>query len=86
MNFNKCCRCGCFFVSENAVCPNCEQKDQLEINRLKNYIEENVNGTNFYNIDNVISCTGITPNNLNRFLAQDQFSDFASQIGNGNLN
>ena len=31
-------------------------------------------------MNNVISCTGITANNLNRFLAQEQFADFASQI------
>ena len=80
MNFNKCCRCGCFFVSENAVCPNCEQKDNAEINRLKNYIEENINNADVYNMNNVISCTGITANNLNRFLAQEQFADFANQI------
>ena len=85
MNFNKCCRCGCFFVSENAVCPNCEQKDLIEMGRLKNYIEENVSGSDFYNMNNVISCTGITANNLNRFLAQSQFADFASHLEKGNL-
>ena len=79
MNFNKCSRCGCFFLSDSSVCPNCESKDQIEINRLKNYIEEN--GTSeVYHIDNVISSTGITAKNLNRFLAQEQFADFANQI------
>ena len=86
MNFNKCCRCGCFFVSESAVCPSCAQKDQAEISRLKNYIEENANGAEVYNMDNLVSSTGITANNLNRFLANEQFSDFANQMQKTNLN
>ena len=80
MNLNKCCRCGCFFVSESDVCPNCEQKDRAEINRLQNYIEENSNVSEGYNMNTVISSTGITANNLNRFLAKEQFTDFANQI------
>ncbi len=78
MNFNKCCRCGAFFLSESAVCPNCKQKDELEINRLKNYIEE-TNYTN-YDISQIVASTGISNKNLNRFLMQEQFADFANQI------
>ena len=78
MNFNKCNRCGCFFLAEGAICPNCAPKEQLEINRLKNYIEENA-GTQC-NRNEIISSTGISDKNLNRFLAQEQFLDFANQI------
>ncbi len=85
MNFNKCSRCGSFFISDNLVCPNCEAKDQMEINKLKNYIEENANIVGTYNMDNVISSTGITYRNLNRFLAQEQFADFAKQINQTKL-
>ena len=83
MNFNKCCRCGCFFISDNSVCPNCQQKDQYEMNQLKNFLEEN---TNQINIDNLSAYTGISVRNLNRFLAQEQFADFSSQILQNNTN
>lgn len=84
MNFNKCCRCGCFFMSDNNVCPNCQPKDQYEMNQLKNFLEEN---TSQINIDNLSSSTGISVKNLNRFLAQEQFSDFTQQVqgNNGNI-
>lgn len=84
MNFNKCSRCGCFFMSDNSVCPNCQTKDQYEMSQLKNFLEENVNQT--YNIDNLSTSTGISVKNLNRFLAQEQFSDFAEQIKQNNKN
>lgn len=78
MNFNKCSRCGCFFVAEGNVCPNCLPKDKLEMSCLENFITENTNTE--LNIDDVVCSTGITSKNLNRFLGQKQFSDFASQI------
>jgi len=80
MNFNKCSRCGCFFINGADVCPNCSSKDQLEINRLKNYIEENINATS--SIDEVSYSTGISAKNLNRFFKQDEFSAFANQFQN----
>lgn len=82
MNFNKCNRCGCFFMTDSSVCPNCQPKDQYEMNQLKNFFEEN---TNQINIDNLSASTGISVKNLNRFLAEEQFSGFAKQIqSNGN--
>ena len=77
MNLNRCCRCGCFFVSDNSVCPNCAQKDQYEMNHLKNFLEENPNSIN---INDLANSTGISSKNLDRFLAQKQFSDFNTQI------
>ena len=41
MNFNKCCRCGCFYLNNSHVCPNWEQKDLSDISTLKNYFDEN---------------------------------------------
>ena len=76
MNFNKCNRCGCFFVTEGSTCPNCLQKDKADINKLENFISENDN----FNIDNIIAQTGISEKNLNRFLSQDEFSDLASKL------
>ncbi len=77
MNLNKCSRCGCFFMTDNSVCPNCQAKDQFEMSQLQNFLEEN---TNQINIDSLSVSTGISVKNLNRFLSQDQFSDFTSQI------
>ncbi len=78
MNFNKCSRCGCFFLTKNQVCPSCEAKDQVEMNRLQNYIEENVSENT--NIETICSSTGISSKNLTRFLAQEQFTSFANQL------
>ncbi len=83
MNFNKCSRCGCFFMSDSSVCPNCQPKDQYEMSQLKNFLEEN---TNQINIENLSSSTGISVKNLNRFLAQEQFADFNEQIQGNNSN
>ena len=84
MEFNKCDRCGCFFVSNNSVCPNCATKDQYEMNQLKDFLEENANQIN---IENLSNSTGISVKNINRFLGNEQFADFKDQIqGNcGNI-
>lgn len=82
MNLNKCSRCGCFFNSNNNVCPNCEQKDLSEMSTLRNYIEENNNAS----IENISFSTGISEKNLNRYLKYDEFSSINSNSNNqGNL-
>ncbi len=83
MNFNKCSRCGCFFMSDNNVCPNCQPKDQYEMSQLKNLLEEN---TNEINIDTLSASTCISVKNLNRFLAQEQFACFNEQIQGNDTN
>lgn len=71
MNLNKCERCGCFFTSNEYVCPKCKSKDENEISRLKNFLAEN---------DSTISeqelslSTGISPKNVNRFLQNAQIT------------
>ena len=65
MEFNKCSRCGNFFISNDDVCPKCKTKDNWEFETFKTYIEEN--GIN-ENLDVLSSETGITVKNLNRFL------------------
>lgn len=65
MEFNKCSRCGCFYISNNDVCPKCQAKDSLEFNTFQNYIEEN--GMNS-NLDVLSTETGISVKNLSRFL------------------
>ena len=64
MEFKKCERCGCFFISENDVCCNCIAKDKADTIKLLNYIEEHGStGT----MEDFSAGTGITIKNLNRF-------------------
>lgn len=65
MDFNRCSRCGSFYLSEGDVCPKCSAKDNLEFSTFKTYLEEN--GTN-ESLDNIAGQTGISVKNLNRFL------------------
>lgn len=80
MEFKKCERCGCFFLSDNTVCGNCSPKDNLEISKLKNYLENE----NYSNCINSISVdTGISVKNLNRYLENEDFSEFSSKLNIG---
>lgn len=47
------------------------------MSRLENFIMENSN-TNL-NLEDIASSTGISDKNLNRFLAQEQFSNFVNK-------
>lgn len=73
MNFNKCERCGCFFITDSAVCPKCEPKDTFEMKVLKDYLSNNAS---LDSIDNISSDTGISIKNLNRFMQYDEFTHF----------
>ncbi len=70
MEFKKCERCGCFFVSEDCVCVNCLSKDKLEISKLKDYFSKD----NYSNSLTGISVdTGISEKNLTRYLESQDF-------------
>jgi len=81
MEFNRCSRCGNFYVSEGNVCPKCSQKDGFEFSTFKAYVEEN--GCN-NSLDNISGKTGISVKNLNRFLGYEGFEDYKEQFGNIN--
>ena len=86
MNLNKCERCGCFFSSENHVCPNCLSKDNNEISILKNFLSEN---DNTISVEALCSSTGIQIKNVNRFLKNDEINSTFSNLGlitNKNIN
>lgn len=73
MEFNKCSRCGSFYISEGNVCPKCSQKDKLEFGAFKAYINEN----GFENpLHKVSEQTGISLKNLNRFVEYPEFKQF----------
>ena len=65
MEFNKCSRCGNFYISNDLVCPKCKAKDAFEFETFQSYIQEN--GLK-QNLDTISSKTGISVKNLNRFL------------------
>lgn len=74
MDFNKCNRCGSFFINSGDVCPNCKVKDTADICKLENYIED-------YNapqtLEQLSYNTGISINNLSRHLTENpKFSKF----------
>ena len=72
MEFNKCSRCGSFYISNNNVCPKCQTKDTLEFETFKTYIQKN--GLT-ENLETISGETGITIKNLNRFLNYSEFNN-----------
>lgn len=83
MEFNRCSRCGSFYVSEGNVCPKCSVKDGFEFSTFKNYVEEN----GFENsLDTISGETGISVKNLNRFLKYEEFKGFKNTIKNKERN
>lgn len=77
MQFNKCSRCGCFFVSSGDVCPNCQPKDNFEMNKLKEFLD---NSDTNYSMDTISYGTGISIQNLNRYFSKDSFVCYKSKI------
>lgn len=72
MEFKKCMRCGCFFMSDNNVCCNCESKDRMDISKLNSILDET---NNFNSVQDLSILSGVNMNNLNRFISNNQISD-----------
>ena len=77
MEFNRCSRCGCFYVTGGEVCPRCSHKDNLEFSKFIQYIQENGFEESLENISGEI---GISVNNLNRFINYQGFEEFKNTI------
>ena len=77
MEFNRCSRCGNFYVTDGEVCPKCSTKENFEFSTFKTYIEEN--GFE-QSLNNISEETGISVNNLNRFVNYEGFKDFKKGI------
>lgn len=73
MQFNKCSRCGCFYITNDSVCPNCKQKDISDMNKLKNFLEE---ANSNLCIDEISYGTGISTKNLHRLFSSDEFVNY----------
>lgn len=72
MEFKRCARCGCFFISNNDVCCNCESKDRFDIAKLNNILEEN---DNLNSVESLSIASGINLNNINRFIKNNKISN-----------
>ena len=71
MNFKKCLRCGCFFASENSVCPSCQAKDEIDKNSIRNYL---ANNDTPQNAEGLAFQSGVSVKNINRFMETKEFS------------
>ena len=77
MEFNRCERCGSFFMSDNNVCCNCGPKDIAEMSILKNYISE---GNEINSLDSLAINTGISTKNLNRYLKNEEIINLGIKL------
>lgn len=77
MEFKRCERCGCFFVSNNNICGKCMPKDENEITRLKTYFEGDNIGAS---LDEISNNTGITVKNLNRYINTEEFKGISESL------
>lgn len=75
MELKRCARCGKFFASDVDVCQDCAKKDTAELSKLKGFFAESYGNTESGVTKNdIISLTGISARNLNRYLSYEEFS------------
>ena len=77
MEFNRCSRCGSFYVSNGNVCPRCSKKDGVEFSTFKEYVTENGFGQS---LDTISGETGITVKNLNRYLGYEEIQNLQKEF------
>mgnify|MGYP005797837097 FL=1 len=77
MEFNRCSRCGSFYVSNGNVCPKCSTKDGVEFSTFKQYVTEN--GFE-QSLDTISGETGIAVKNLNRFLGYEEIQNLQKEF------
>ena len=83
MEFKKCERCGCFFTSDDCVCPKCAPKDKCEISILKDYLTET---SSIDSIQSICNTTGISEKNIYRYLESKDFKKLTADLNlNGNI-
>ena len=73
MEVKRCIRCGNFVMSGDDLCINCSNKDKLEIQKLKNYFEDN---ENTYTIGELSANRGISEENLTRYMGNQEFASY----------
>ncbi len=75
MEVIRCARCGAFYTNGGNVCSNCIEKDNYELSKFKNFMEDNI-GNNIQSLSQVSLQTGISEKVLNNFLDYDGFQDY----------
>lgn len=71
MEFKKCIRCGVFFASSNEVCSCCEAKDEQDLYRLNDFVD---NSGVPLSISTLSAGTCISEKNINRFIQNKTFN------------
>lgn len=80
MEFKKCERCGCFFVSADRVCANCLNKDNIDISKMRNFFQTTEREEVTPTFDALVSNTGISEKNLTRYLENSEFIENKNKI------
>lgn len=84
MELKRCVRCGSFFTSEAEVCQRCNKRDNADVLKLKNFLEEAQD--DITNKDELAMYTGISLKNLNRYLNLEEFSNITFENINNSEN
>lgn len=82
MNLNRCERCGSFFASKNSVCPNCQSKDEHEINHLKTFLSE---ADSSVTVESLAESTGVSLKNVYTTLTNLGLNSETNKIHNISL-
>lgn len=83
MNFKTCIRCGCFFSSNDSLCPNCKTKDEIDKTSLKQCLKNNEIPNNYESLSYL---SGVSVKNINRLLETKDFSSLKDSFNNTNIN
>lgn len=75
----KCARCGCMYIAETEVCSSCQQKDGVDLFKLKGFLSEGIEEP--ITQGELSVATGISNKNLSRFLGYDEFKGICNQEG-----
>ncbi len=84
MELKRCARCGKFYASDVEVCQECAKKDSVDLSKLKGFFAEVTAGGITKN--DIISSTGISARNLNRYLGYEEFSGIYIQDNANGIN
>ena len=82
MNFNKCLRCGCFFSSEDQVCPNCQTRDEVDKKLIRNFLANNDIPES---AESLAFQSGVNIKNINRFIQSQEFASLKDSFNNTDI-
>ena len=76
MSFNKCARCGCFFLADGDICPSCTPKDKNDISKLNTFL---TNNDSIVTVNELSTATGVSKKNISRYISNKGF-EYKKQI------